>query len=377
MRHSLYLFLRSLYISYQAFTKRILFFCLPLLPIEQPRLLIQSASSSARYTCINIPYICLETLERPSLYNHLNIISNAFALPALASFPTIEIWASDNLSFTCLTTNFIVEQYHALRHSYRTNGRMALEKSVAVLPYMTSQFGHFIGDCLGSLFFYASSPSLRHGLPILSIYPSAEWRSLIQKIFPDDSFEMIHPAEILDKNIVVNSPSCILPRLSPIQNLQYASYYIGRYLDAAAVNISKSTCIPDKVFLTTLKTDRIRNSRKLTEFLEANGFTVLTISSLPLEQLLFVIRHSEILISEQGSIHQNVLVSRLKPYYLLTSESSLSQTAYEAHCGAIYSDWHSHLIQRILCRDYIDERNLHPYSRPIYVDLADIPASIL
>lgn len=376
MRHSLYLFLRSLYISYQAFTKRILFFCLPLLPIEQPRLLLQSASSSSRYTRINIPYICLETLERPSLYNHLNIISNAFALPALASFPTIEIWASHNLSFTCLTNNFIVEQYHSLRHSHRTNVRMTLDKSVAVLPYMTSQFGHFIGDCLGSLFFYASSPSLRHCLPIFSIYPSDEWRDLIRKIFPDDSFEMIHPADILDKNILVNSPSCILPRLSPIQNLQYASYYIGRYLDTA-IHISKSTCIPHKVFLTTLKTDRIQNSRNLTAFLEANGFTVLTISSLPLEQLLFVIRQSDILISEQGSIHQNVLVSRLKPYYLFASESSLSQTAYEAHCGAIYSDWHSHLIQRILCRDYVDERNLHPYSRPIYVDLKDIPTSIL
>lgn len=376
MRHSLYLFLRSLYISYQAFTKRILFFCLPLLPIEQPRLLLQSASSSSRYTRINIPYICLETLERPSLYDHLNIISNAFALPALASFPTIEIWASHNLSFTCLTNNFIVEQYHSLRHSHRTNVRITLDKSVAVLPYMTSQFGHFIGDCLGSLFYYASSPSLRHCLPIFSIYPSDEWRDLIQKIFPDDSFEMIHPADILDKNILVNSPSCILPRLSPIQNLQYASYYIGRYLDTA-IHISKSTYIPRKVFLTTLKTDRIQNSRNLTAFLEANGFTVLTICSLPLEQLLFVIRQSDILISEQGSIHQNVLVSRLKPYYLLASKSSLSQTAYEAHCGAIYSDWHSHLIQRILCRDYVDERNLHPYSRPIYVDLKDIPTSIL
>lgn len=376
MRHSLYLFLRSLYISYQAFTKRILFFCLPLLPIQQPRLLLQSASSSAKYTCINIPYICLETLERPSLYNRLNIISNAFALPALASFPTIEIWASHNLSFTCLTNNFIVEQYHALRHSHHTNVRMTLDKSVAVLPYMTSQFGHFIGDCLGSLFFYASSPSLRHSLPILSIYPSDEWRDLIRKIFPDDSFEMIHPADILDKNILVKSPSCILPRLSPMQNLQFASYYIGKYLDTA-INISKSTYIPHKVFLTTLKTERIQNSRNLTAFLEANGFTILTISSLPLEQLLFVIRQSEILISEQGSIHQNVLVSRLKPYYLLTSESSLSQTAYEAHCGAIYSDWHSHLIQRIFCRDYVDERNLHPYSRPIYVDLDDIPNSIL
>ena len=376
MRHSLYLFLRSLYISYQAFTKRILFFCLPLLPIEQPRLLLQSASPSSRYTHINIPYICLETLKRPSLFNNLNIISNTFSSPALASLPTIEIWASHNLSFTCLTTNFIVDQYHALRYSHRTNGRMLLDKSVAVLPYMTSQFGHFIGDCLGSLFFYASSPSLRHCLPILSIYPSDEWRDLIQKIFPDDSFEMIHPADILDKNILVNSPSCILPRLSPIQNLQYASYYIGRYLDTA-IHISKSTYIPHKVFLTTLKTDRIQNSRNLTAFLEANGFTVLTISSLPLEQLLFVIRQSDILISEQGSIHQNVLVSRLKPYYLLASESSLFQTAYEAHCGAIYSDWHSHLIQRILCRDYVDERNLHPYSRPIYVDLKDIPTSIL
>lgn len=376
MRYSLYLLLRSLYISYKSFTKRILFFCLPLLPIEQPRLLLQLPSSSSRYTRINIPYICLETLERPSLYNHLNIITNTFASPALASFPTIEIWASHNLNFTCLTTNFIVEQYHSLRHSHRINVRLELDKSVAVLPYITSQFGHFIGDCIGSLFFYASKPSLRHDLPILSTYPSFEWRDLIQNIFPDHPFELIHPADILNKNIAINSPSCILPRLSPIQNLQYASHYIGSYLDNTC-DKTKLVHLPTKVFLTTLKTDRIQNSIQLTTFLEANGFTILTIGALPLEELLLALRHADILISEQGSIHQNVLVSRLKPYYLLASKSVNSQTQYEANCGAIYSDWHSHLITRIFCSDYTDQRNLHPYSRPIYVELSDIPEAVL
>lgn len=319
------------------------------------------------------PILIPETLTPPKASSTVQAICTSFAKPYDKAIPTFELWAFDRNLITPLTETFVVGQATSITSSLITNKDLFIETPVSILPYQTTQFGHFIGDCIGQLIFYAHRADLRGHRPLLTIYPSLMWLHLLSEICPPDSLYISEPSSTVGSNLHLNSGSLLLPRFSVLQNLHFGSYFISNYLAAYQQSRASRINIPAKVFFTSNTTTRISNLYNVTSFLRSIGFTIVTPSTFTdLAELLSILSTCSILVSEQGSIHQNVLVSRSKPYYVLSSVSSKHQTNYEASCGGIYSTYHAHLINFIYCQDSLDDRNLHPYSRPITVDVEEL-----
>lgn len=313
------------------------------------------------------PILISETIVTRPCKSPVLCISTHYGQPTDSSIPTIELWPLSKKQVHVLVPTFAAGQYDSIISSYNSKPKSYLSQAYAIPAYLTSQFGHFIGDCLGQIIYYAHNPLLRHNKQLLITFPSNDWLRLLLESCPPESLYPIHPSELLVNNLNVPAGSVLLPRFSPLQNLIFANHYISLHLHSARC----ATDIPtfDKVFFTSLRPERISNIQDVVTLLEAKGFTILSHTTYDLFTLLHCLSNAKLLISEQGSIHQNVLIARNKPYYLFTSESSKLQSQYEASCGGIYTSYHSHLITPIFCTDQIDERRLHPYSRPISVDL--------
>ena len=157
-----------------------------------------------------------------------------------------------------------------------------------------------------------------------------------------------------------------LPRLSSWQNLHYANQIVSSYLKMHEKAYQPTR---NKIFLTTERKDRIMNIECVELLFSQYGYQIINPANLKPQELLCSIKNAKYLFSEQGSIHQNVLIARSTPYYLFLSLSAKYQTPLEHFCGGKYSMYHWPLINPVWCEDRVDERNLHPYSRPISVDI--------
>ena len=324
--------------------------------------------STTEITTVIHPILIPETIRTKTTRDPILCISTSFGQSSDPLIPTVELFPLVNKKVTVLVPTFAAGQFSAITHSYRSKPTLSISETLAIPAYLTSQCGHFIGDCLGQIVYYSRNPELRQNKPLLVTYPSESWLKLLLKLCPDGSLHPVNPSDLVTHNLHIPPGSVVLPRFSPLQNLTYASYYISSLLESTT--LKESTKIPDKLFFTTLREDRITNISEVTEFLSDRGFTIVSPQRMKnVRSLLKILSKSKYLISEQGSIHQNVLISRNKPYLLLASESNCRQTRYEASCGGIYTSYHSHIIRTLPCTDTADERNLHPYSRPIYVNL--------
>ena len=326
-----------------------------------------AANSTNGLTTVIQPIVIPETIKTQLSVDPILCISTSFGQSSDPSIPTLELFPLINKKVTVFVSTFSAGQYTAINRSYSSKPNFTISKMLSIPAYLTSQFGHFIGDCFGQIIYYAHNPTFRQNKPLLVIYPSNTWLRLLLQLCPAGSLYPLNPSSLRTHNLCFSRGGVVLPRLSPFQNLIYASHYISSHLEANA-DFADSN-IPEKVFLTTLRKDRIANISEVVNLLEEKGFAIVTPQSAQnIESLMYTLANAKQLISEQGSIHQNVLISRNKPYLLLASESSFRQTRYEASCGGIYTSFHSHLINTLPCTDMVDERNLHPYSRPIYVN---------
>lgn len=247
-----------------------------------------------------------------------------------------------------------------------TKPLLVVSAPVFLIPYMTNHFGHFTGECLGSII------ELSHRIPagerkLHVLFPTVLEDSIKNHSRFDNLISL--DANTLDKNNLLFTDAVILPRLSPWQNLCLAQQIYRKLHTPTSVK-------HEKVFLTSQRPDRISNVSEVVAHLRSKGFFILNPTAHSFEETLSIIRQCDCLITENGSITHNVLIARTAPYLVLTSAKGLTLNASEFAGGGIFNAFNSYHAQHLICQPNTDKQSHHAYSTQIYVDIADLDQAI-
>ena len=115
--------------------------------------------------------------------------------------------------------------------------------------------------------------------------------------------------------------------------------------------IKKDDKLPQKIFLTTERGDRISNIKSLIDNLKSNGFIILNPKNENTKSLLMLIKSAKTLITEKSSILNNIHIIRNTPYYVLSSNTENNYSQGLFHSAGMYRQFHKGLEQKILCVD--------------------------
>ena len=264
------------------------------------------------------------------------------AFSASNNYPIIETWSQVN-NKTYTPTNFhLISQFKFIK-KVKTKQKVFLDKNLFILPYYTSHFGHFTGDILGSLLYYLKNiREINEKNKLLVISPSLKWDKFISE-FGNEKIEFLTPKLALTSNYNLSN-SKILPRMCTYQNYILANNILAN-------EIKTNNELPNKIFLTTEREDRISNLKILIKELKNNGFKILNPKNESIKDLLTLIKSAKTLISEKSSILNNIHIVRNMPYYVLSSptENNYSQRLF--HSAGMYRQFHKGLEHKILCED--------------------------
>jgi len=241
---------------------------------------------------------------------------------------------------------------------------IVIDEPALLLPYYTTHFGHFTGDCLGAIISlsHAKTASNRK---LFFVAPHS-FEKIITKYGNPSVLRRID-SKLAHENNLLFTNACLLPRLSAWQNLSLCSQIFG--------NVHAPLPFDDtplkKVFLTSGRPTRIANIKEVIEFLKAEGFYICRPDQVSFEQCLAILRDADLVISENGSITHNILISRNKPFYILSSACWNHLSPEEFAGGGIYNAYKSYLTHYIECKT-TDAASYHAFSSQIIVHLADL-----
>jgi hypothetical protein len=306
----------------------------------------------------------LENLDLTFLPTRIEIVSFPFGVGS-ASEPGIACFALQNGRGYNYSKHFLKDISAAL-NTQAVKPILVIDDPAYVIPYMTNHFGHFLGDCLGSII------ALSHRIPadnrkLYVIYPT----SLDESISHHANFQNITKldAKILNNNNILFTNAKVLPQLSPWQNLCLAQQIYR--------NLPSGDCKkPKKVFLTSERASRIANISEVARHLRSAGFFILNPTEHKFEDTLSIIRDCTTLLTENGSITLNVLIARSTPYLVLTSAKGLVLNESEFAGGGIFNSFNSFWAQYLVCTTPADAQSYHAYSTQIFVDLNELDSAI-
>lgn len=301
------------------------------------------------------------------------LVSHPYRNSPVPTYPSIESWSLVAGTSSCQAAVYRRIQYHTIRRRLGVPEQQLIG-SFAVFPHLTSHFGHFVGDQLGAiLWFAADSRVTAGGRRVLVTAPSAAWAELLTQLCPVGSLELLLPEQGLKAKFLLED-ALLLPRLSTWQNLSLARDRMATALDdesfaSVAVNLPP----PEKIWLTSLRTERIANLIEVRGIFEQHGYKVLDPTGLPIPELLLRLRRARQLWVEPGSMVLNALLCRTRPYFVMELERTSHDPAGAFLGGGIYNTFQRSLIRPYPCQAAIDSDELdlrvHPYQRQLRLDL--------
>jgi hypothetical protein len=295
------------------------------------------------------------------------LVSHAYRQSPVPHYPSIESWAVLNGVSCSQAAAYRRIQFHTIRRRLRAPSQ-ALDGAYALLPHLTSHFGHWVGDQLGAILWFATDPRVRAGgRRLLVTAPSPAWAQALTQLCPPDSLAVFTPEQLLQANLRL-ADALLLPRLSSWQNLALARDRLGAALGPPAE--------PERLFLCSRRSDRIANLAAVCERFERHGYTVLDPTGLPSLVLLRRLRDAAGLWCEHGSMVLNALLCRSRPYRLFSLDpvcAGRHDDALTVLGGSLYNSVQRGLQQPFACAPAEDDpradRQLHPYQRRLRVDL--------
>jgi len=288
----------------------------------------------------------------------------------LRSFPFGENSEPHNPSFATIALENNIGRHYThhflgdMRGSLKQQSNkptVVIDEPALLLPYYTTHFGHFTGDCLGAII-ALSKLAPTENRKLFFIAPN-QYDDIINRYGKQSRLQKIDSQQALEHNVIFSN-ACLLPRISPWQNLSLCSQVFG-------VTSSSLPNKPKKVFLTSERPERIENIEEVINFLRSKDVYILNPHNHAFEETLAILRDADVVISENGSITHNILIARNKPFYVLSASgwNQLSPTEFAG--GGIYNAFKDFLSHYIECKSSQLESH-HPFSKSITVDLADL-----
>ena len=308
------------------------------------------------------PRACVQWVSHP--YRHSD----------LPGYPCIESWAVRGGRSVSQAAPYRCIQFHTIRRALRKPAQ-TLAEPVALFPQFTSHFGHWLGDQLGAILWFARDPRVTAGgRRLLVTAPSPQWAELLQELCPPSSLLLLTPQQLLEQNLLCPD-ALLLPRMGSWQNLALARDALAPLLEQPATG--------EKLFLTSLRPGRIANLEEVSACFQAFGYQVLNPTEEPVLPLLQRLRQACCLWSEQGSMVLNLLLCRSRPYRLLELDAAHSAgypPELAALGGSAYNAFQRGLMQPFACPPADPsprlDRTLHPYQRQLRVDLQALEAAL-
>ena len=290
----------------------------------------------------------------------------------LRSFAFGPTHSPDNPSLACLALQNNIGYHYThhflgdMRGSLKQQGSkptIVIDEPALLLPYYTTHFGHFTGDCLGAII-ALSKLAPTENRKLFFIAPN-QYDEIINRYGKQSRLQKIDSQQAFTHNVIFSN-ACLLPRISPWQNLSLCSQI---FWEASSSLPTK----PQKVFLTSGRSERIENIEEVISFLRSENVYILNPKNHGFEATLAILRDAQVVISENGSITHNILIGRNKPFYVLSAPGWNQLSASEFAGGGIYNAYKDYLSHDIECRPSKTESH-HPFSTSITVDLADLKA---
>jgi len=225
-------------------------------------------------------------------------------------------------------------------------------------------FGHLLGDHAHQLVSVNSAKYQNSVYPLHISSFNIALRNISNLFFLDLVSPVIHSIPPSNHSIRIFSLKnciCFFPATNKSVPLSVAQIYLGKsYL------FNKSFVYAEKVFLTSGRSSRISNIKKLSKDLFYSGWLILNPFVCSPFLLFTIIANAQILVSENGSILFNCFLSRLTPYFVISSSRSEFLSSRDQAGGGIYNDFHAELIRYIYFPPTMVSH--HPFS-----DQLDVP----
>lgn len=305
----------------------------------------------------------LNNIDIPEHGRRIELRSFNFGGDANALEPSFATFAIEN-NITYNNTPFFLKDIRGNLKQQSNKPSVIIDEPALLLPYYTTHFGHFTGDCLGAII-ALSKNTLPKGRKLFYIAPHS-FESMINLYGNSDILQKIDSRLAYENNLIFSNAS-LLPRLSPWQNLSLCSQIFGSANESLPENLAP----PKNVFLTSGRSSRIQNIDEVIAHLEAKGFFICRPHQVSFEQCLRIVRDADCLISENGSITHNILISRNKPFYILSSENWRKLSPQEFAGGGIYNSYKSYLANHIECKTSAAASH-HAFSDQVIVHLDDL-----
>ena len=318
--------------------------------------------SDSKTPFLPISIFDLKQVQIPPLGSRVELCSFAFGESADPSNPSFATIALENNIGHHYTHHFLGD----MRGSLKAAGNkptIVIDEPALLMPYYTTHFGHFTGDCLGAIIALSKlAPTEKRKL--FFIAPN-QYDAIINQYGNGMRLQKINSAQAFNSNLVF-SDACLLPRISPWQNLSLCSQIFWETSSSLPTK-------PQKVFLTSGRSERIENIEEVISFLRSKNVYILNPKNHGFEETLAILRDAQVVISENGSVTHNILIGRNKPFYVLSAPGWNQLSASEFAGGGIYNAYKDYLSHYIECRPSKTESH-HPFSTLITVDLADLKA---
>lgn len=248
----------------------------------------------------------------------------------------------------------------SLMHRGWKSRQFVIEEPVFLLPYYNSHFGHFTGEFLGMIGLYSHFIGKNKGRRLLYFAPSDVVVGMMNLVCDKDAVLALDAEDVLIGDIFVKD-GVLLPLCHPWQGL----LWLRNYLDLSGFYDKRVG--GKRVFLTSMRSERIINIEEVVSVLLGEGFVVMTPMSIDVDSYS-VLRFARCLVTEDGSLSHLAVMHRRDPYFVLSPDHQFRYSPSEYFGGYVFNEIDFPRRQEIMCE--VLETDKHIMSSRITVDVS-------
>lgn len=183
------------------------------------------------------------------------------------------------------------------------------DETVVYCGYLVNQWGHFLVEAVTRLwYFLEKDPSIDRYVFFIDENEDREIKGNYR--------EFLELLGVWEKTEIINQPTAYRRVLVPEMSCRSRIFYSPRYRDifdrvAENVKVDPAWKPLDKIYYSRTKLAKGRpfefGFETLDNFFEKNGYTLLYPEKVPLSQMIFYIRHAQVVASLSGSLPHNML----------------------------------------------------------------------